>query len=328
MNKTARCLIRPLALLLALLVLAGCTGAGTPTTAPPTTAPITTAPTVTGPSGVASLEEIPPFAGYPYVVVNGNLPDFTEAELAAAAESYEFFSELDALGRCGIVHASINVELMPSEDREDIGSVTPSGWKGNNNRYDTDIVSGGYIYNRSHLIGFQLTGENDNERNLITGTRFFNVEGMLPFENQVADYVKEEPENHVLYRVTPIYSGSELVARGVLMEAYSIEDEGDGICFCVYVYNNQPGITINYATGENYLSSDPPPVTTAPITTAPPQTAEGTWILNTSKSSMKFHRSDCRYASSIKEENRQEYTGDRDYLINEMGYSPCGTCNP
>ena len=217
---------------------------------------------------------------------------------------------------------------MPTEDRGDIGSVTPSGWDGNNNRYDTDIVSGGYIYNRSHLIGFQLTGENDNERNLITGTRFFNVDGMLPFENMVAAYVKEETENHVLYRVTPIYKGDDLVARGVLMEAYSVEDEGDGICFCVYVYNSQPGITINYATGENYLSSDPPPVTTAPSTTAPPQTDEHVFILNTSTSSRKFHDPDCTHAKKIKEENRQEYTGDRDYLINVMGYTPCGTCKP
>ncbi len=319
MNKAASRLFRPLALLLALLLLTGCIGTGNVTTALTTTAPI-----VTGPSGVASLDEIPAFAGYPYVVVNGNVPDFTEADLAAAAESYEFFSELDALGRCGIVHASINIELMPTEDRGDIGSVTPSGWEGNNNRYDTDIVSGGYIYNRSHLIGFQLTGENDNERNLITGTRFFNVEGMLPFENQVADYVKEETENHVLYRVTPIYSGGDLVARGVLMEAYSVEDEGDGICFCVYVYNNQPGVTINYATGENYLSSDPPPVTTAPSTTAP--TGNGTWILNTN--TMRFHDPDCASAKNMKEENKQEYTGERDYLVNEKGYTPCGSCKP
>lgn len=196
-----------------------------------------------------SLEDIPAFDGTAdYVVINGNVPFFTEDEITA--KSYEYFSELDSLGRCGVAHASIGKDLMPTEQREDIGHVTPSGWQS----VSYDIVPGGHLYNRCHLIGFQLTGENDNERNLITGTRNMNNEGMLPFENMIADYIKETG-NHVMYRVTPIYEGDELVARGVLMEALSVED--DEIRFCIYVYNNQAGITINYANGESRLADDP-----------------------------------------------------------------------
>ncbi len=319
MMKTNRRLTALFALLLSLLLLTSCFGGTGKGTTAASTLPPEQLPPITEPSGGA----LPPFAGVPFVTVNGNLPFFTAEELAAASTSYEYFSPLDALGRCGAVHASINIELMPTEERGDISSVTPSGWKGNNNRYDADLVSGGYIYNRSHLIGFQLTGENDNKQNLITGTRFFNVEGMLPFEDMVADYVKEEIENHVLYRVTPIYYENDLVARGVLMEAYSVEDEGDGICFCVFVFNNQPGITIDYATGANYLATDAPPVTTAPPTTTSP--SEAVYILNTK--SKKFHDPDCGGAAAISEANRGEYTGDRAYLI-EQGYSPCGTCDP
>ena len=317
-------MLRFLALLLLLFTLSGCIPGLTPseTTAKPTTPAVTTE----GPLDAATLAEIPEFTGYPYVVIHDNQPFFEAGELTV--ESYEFFSELDALGRCGYAEASIGRDLMPTEDREEIGSVTPSGWAGNNNRYDSDLVSGGYIYNRCHLIGFQLTGENANKKNLITGTRFFNVEGMLPFEDMVADYVKETG-NHVMYRVTPIYRGNELVARGALMEAYSVEDAGEGICFCVYVYNNQPGITIVYATGENYLSNDPPPVTTAPVT-QPPVTNEqgeeiGTWILNTS--SKRFHDPDCGSIKSIAEHNKTEYTGVRQDLIDD-GYVACGSCKP
>ena len=321
MKKT---LLTLLSLLLVLLSLSGCIEGLIPgeTTPGLTTPPETSA----GPLDAATLAEIPPFTGYPFVTVYDNIPTFEESELSI--DSYEFYSELDALGRCGYAEASIGQDLMPTEDREEIGSVTPSGWEGNNHRYDSSLVSGGYIYNRSHLIGFQLTGENANRKNLITGTRFFNVEGMLPFENMVADYVKET-NNHVMYRVTPIYVGAELVARGVLMEAYSVEDDGDGICFCVYVYNNQPGITIDYATGENYLSNDPPPGTTPPVTT-PPVTNEdgeivGTYILNTS--SKRFHDPDCSSVKTIKEHNKQEYTGSREDLIDE-GYTACGSCKP
>lgn len=191
-----------------------------------------------------SVMNVPEFSGQPYVVINDNTPEFTEDDLTT--DAYEFYSQLDQLGRCGYAMACIGVELMPTEDRDAIGQVKPSGW----HTVKYDFVDGKYLYNRCHLIGFQLTGENANEQNLITGTRYLNVEGMLPFENLVADYVKETG-NHVLYRVTPVYDGDNLVARGVQMEAYSVEDNGEGICFHVYAYNNQPGVTIDYFTGES-----------------------------------------------------------------------------
>ena len=182
---------------------------------------------------LVTLESIPEYSGKAYVAINGNEPYFTQAEITD--EAYEMYSELDALGRCGVTCASVGPELMPTEDRGDIGSVKPTGW----HTVKYDCVDGKYLYNRCHLIGYQLTGENANERNLITGTRYLNIEGMLPFENMVADYV-EETGNHVMYRVTPVYEGDDLVARGVLMEGYSVEDEGDGILYCVFAYNVQP----------------------------------------------------------------------------------------
>jgi DNA-entry nuclease len=194
-----------------------------------------------------------------FITLNDNVPYFTDDE-KATTKAYEKYSELDSLGRCGVVIACVGREIMPKADEErgSISSVTPSGWEGNNKRYDGDIVSGGWIYNRCHLIGWQLSAENDNERNLITGTRYFNAgndeeRGMLAFENMVADYIKDTG-NHVLYRVTPVYTGNNLVANGILMEAYSVEDEGDGICFNVYFYNVQPGVEIDYATGANKLA--------------------------------------------------------------------------
>jgi len=198
----------------------------------------------TAETAAASIEEIPPFSGEAYVAVNGNVPFFVEEEYTT--ESYEFYSELDELGRCGVTMACIGIDIMPTEDRGNIGSVKPSGWQS----VKYDIVEGKYLYNRCHLIGFQLAGENANKRNLITGTRYLNIEGMLPFEDMVADYVKET-ENHVLYRVTPLFNGDDLVAEGVLMEGWSVEDEGEGICFCIYAYNAQPGILIDYATGDS-----------------------------------------------------------------------------
>lgn len=195
----------------------------------------------------SSGEEIPAFSEDAYVVLNGNVPFFTEEEYTT--ESYESYSDLDDLGRCGVTEACIGVDLMPTEERGDIGSVKPTGW----HSVKYDIVDGKYLYNRCHLIGFQLAGENANKKNLITGTRYLNIEGMLPFENMVADYVKET-ENHVLYRVTPIFEDDDLVAQGVVMEGWSVEDEGDGICFCIFAYNAQPGITIDYATGDSWLT--------------------------------------------------------------------------
>lgn len=196
---------------------------------------------------VQSLENIPEYSGEPYVVINNNRPEFDEKDYTTKA--FEEYSNLDYLGRCGVAYANIGVETMPTEERESISQVKPTGWV--NAKYD--IVDGKYLYNRCHLIGFQLTAENANEKNLITGTRYMNVEGMLLFENQVADYIKEI-ENHVLYRVTPIFEGDNLVASGVQIEAESVEDEGEGICFNVYVYNVQPGVTIDYSTGKSKLT--------------------------------------------------------------------------
>lgn len=190
--------------------------------------------------------KIPKFDGEnPYVIVNGNKPYFPESMYKTRA--YESYGKLDALGRCTTAVANIGSELMPTEERGSIGSVKPTGWV--TAKYD--FVDGKYLYNRCHLIGFQLTGENANKKNLITGTRYMNTEGMLPFENMVADYIKET-DNHVLYRVTPIFVDSELVARGVLMEGYSVEDNGEGISFCVFCYNNQPQVEIDYQTGESW----------------------------------------------------------------------------
>ena len=262
-----------------------------------------------------------------YIEVNGNIPYFTDADKTTTA--YENYAPLDSLGRCGVVMACIGRELMPKADEErgSISSVTPSGWE--QAKYDTALVDGGYLYNRAHLIGWQLTAENANERNLITGTRYFNVDGMLPFENMVADYIKETG-NHVLYRVTPDFQGNNLVATGVTMEAYSVEDNGEGIQFCVYVYNFQPGILIDYATGKSRLDdgSEIPDTGTEDDgkgDTGTGESTDSTYILNTS--SKKFHNPDCSGAATIKEQNKQTYTGSRDDLIAE-GYSPCGICNP
>lgn len=192
------------------------------------------------------LNSIPEFSNEPYVVLNDNKPDFDESDLTT--DSFEHYSDLDSLGRCGVAYANISLDTMPDEgeERGSISSVEPTGWI--NKKYDS--VDGGYLYNRCHLIGYQLSAENANEKNLITGTRYMNTEGMLPFENQIADYVKET-RNHVLYRVTPIFKDNNLVASGVQLEAMSVEDDGKGVCFNVYCYNNQPGITIDYATGES-----------------------------------------------------------------------------
>jgi DNA-entry nuclease len=209
---------------------------------------------------------VPAYSGKAYVAINNNTPFFKENDITD--KSYEFYSELDALGRCGECIAVIGTDIMPTEDRGSIGNVKPSGW--NQNKY-AGLVDGNYLYNRCHLIGYQLTGENANTKNLITGTRYLNIEGMLPFENMVADYVKET-NNHVLFRVTPIFEGNNLLASGVLMEAMSVEDRGEGILFCVYSYNMQPGIGINYYDGSNYLLEEVAPTvapTEAPTTEAP-----------------------------------------------------------
>ena len=257
-----------------------------------------------------SLSDIPAFFGEPFVVLNDNQPEFADKDITTS--SYEYYSQLDALGRCGYALACIGGDLMPTDERESISAVKPSGWV----QAQYDWVDGESLYNRCHLIGFQLTGENANELNLITGTRFCNVDGMLPFENMVADYVKET-DNHVLYRVTPIFSGEELVARGVQMEGLSVEDNGEGICFNVYVYNNQPGVTIDYLTGNSYADK-------IVETTAQSQDPID-FILNTS--SRKFHRADCEQGRSIKSNNKELFTGDKDELT-EQGYTAAKCCNP
>lgn len=257
-----------------------------------------------------SLDSIPEFDGKnAYVKINGNVPFFTDEK---CDESYEFYSELDNLGRCGVTIACIGIDLMPTEERGDINSVHPTGWH-------SVKYNGQYLYHRCHLIGFQLAGENDNEKNLVTGTAYMNVTGMLPFENMVADYV-EETENHVLYRVTPIYDGANLVVSGVLMEAKSVEDNGEDLMFCVYVYNVQPGIVIDYKTGESRLSTDPEKQPEEPI-----NPEDVTFILNIN--SKKFHLSTCSGIKDMKESNKKETDKTREELI-EDGYTPCGTCKP
>lgn len=190
---------------------------------------------------------IPEYSESAYIEVNNNKPFFEKEEITT--EVFEIYSDLDSYGRCGVAYANVCPELMPTEEREEIGMIRPSGW--HTVKYP-EVIEDLYLYNRCHLIGYQLTGENANEKNLITGTRYMNIEGMLPFENEVAEYV-HETNNHVLYRVTPIFEGNNLVADGGLMEAYSVEDSGKGVRFCVFVYNVQPGIEIDYKTGDSML---------------------------------------------------------------------------
>lgn len=283
--------------------------------------------------GAVDLASVPSYTGSAYTVLNDNVPEFTEEDLAL--ESFESYSELDSLGRCGAAFANIGQELMPTEERGKIGQVRPSGW--HTQKYD--CVDGKYLYNRCHLIGYQLTGENANEENLITGTRYMNVEGMLPFEDMTADYIRETG-NHVLYRVTPLYNGDDLVASGVQMEAQSIEDGGQGVLFNVYCYNVQPGVGIDYSTGdsweetEDFSAQESPELSagTEETFSSPEQetftdksAAEATYILNVNTG--KFHRPDCHSVNQMKEKNKMEMTGTRDELV-QQGYSPCQNCNP
>lgn len=286
-----------------------------------------------------SLREIPAYSGTPYTEVNGNQPYFTEEELTT--QSFETYSELDSLGRCGVAYANVGQDLMPTELRGEIGAVKPTGW----HLVKYDNVDGKYLYNRCHLIAYMLAAENANPQNLITGTRYLNVQGMLPFETKVCDYVKNTG-NHVLYRVTPIFDGDNLLADGVLMEAYSVEDAGEGISFCVFAYNVQPGIGIDYATGDNWAEGSgtyqstvasvaeetpvPQPETDTAVQITPessaPQESQGiTYVLNTN--TKKFHYPTCSSVDDMKEKNKQIYTGSRDEVIN-MGYVPCKRCNP
>lgn len=260
------------------------------------------------------LSNVPDYDGKAYIELNGNVPEFSESE-KTYSESFEEYGKLDSLGRCTYAVSCIGKDLMPTEKRGSIGSVKPSGW--HISKYD--FVDGKYLYNRCHLIGYQLTAENANERNLITGTRYLNVEGMLPFENDVADYI-EITNNHVYYKVTPIFEGNNLVANGVQMQAYSVEDNGQGISFNVYCYNVQPGVAIDYATGDNQT------VASSSITsTSSDEADKKTYIVNTK--TKKFHNPDCDGAKKMSSSNKKKYKGTRDSLISN-GYSPCQKCKP
>lgn len=268
----------------------------------------------------ATRENIPAYSGNAYVILEDNQPSFAEGE--ETKQSFETYAELDGLGRCGTAYANIGRDLMPTEERGNISPIKPSGWQ--SAKYD--CVEGKYLYNRCHLIGFQLSGENANRKNLITGTRYLNVEGMLPFENQVAEYVKTTG-NHVLYRVTPVYEGDNLVADGVQMEARSVEDDGAGICFHIYVYNVQPGIVIDYATGKSHLSGEAETEKNSTKDIAGDKKSQDKlsqqYVLNTN--TRRFHLPSCPSVSETREENKENYEGSRSDLVNQ-GYEPCGRC--
>ncbi len=265
----------------------------------------------TSSSSVITIESIPEYAGEPYIVLNNNEPDFDEEYFTK--ESFETYSDLDSLGRCGVALANVGKDIMPTEERGSISQVKPTAW----HSVKYDCVDGKHLYNRCHLIGFQLTGENANEKNLITGTRYLNVVGMLPFENMVADYVKET-NNHVLYRVTPVFEGDNLLAKGVQIEAESVEDNGEDILFNVFCYNNQPGIVLDYKTGESKQA-------TAEDDDFSVNDDTVKYILNTN--SKKFHELDCSSVSTMKKDSKQEFVGTRKQL-EAQGYTPCGICKP
>lgn len=256
-------------------------------------------------SDAVVYSEIPAYSGEAYVVINDNMPVF--GEISQTPSAFEEYGELDALGRPTYALAYVHKTLMPNAERENISEVKPTGWQ--STKYD--FIDGGNLYNRCHLIAFQLTGENANENNLITGTRYMNT-AMIPFEEQVAEYVKETG-NGVLYRATPIFEGDELIARGIQLEAWSFVDNGESIRFNVFFYNVQPGVEIDYATGDSYeveFTCDHAPQLL---------------VLNTNTG--KFHEADCSGVADIQEENRQEFTACPEELV-EKGYSPCGSCKP
>ncbi|WP_138305229.1 DNA/RNA non-specific endonuclease [Agathobacter rectalis] len=299
-----------------------------------------------------SLDAIPAYDGKAYVAVNNNEPFFTDSDMITTA--FENYSDLDSLGRCGVAYANICKDIMPTEERGKIGMIKPSGW----HTVKYDVIKDRYLYNRCHLIGYQLAGENANPKNLITGTRYLNVEGMLPFENLVADYVNNTG-NHVLYRVTPMFSGSNLVANGVLIEAKSVEDNGGGILFNVYCYNVQPGVGINYENGDSWLDGTTPQKQSAQTDTPKNEGSQSSagsgagesgssgsttgsassgsdssaaensaadssnseTMVHITATGKKYHRAGCR---TLKKSDT-EVTLDE---AKSMGLSPCGICNP
>ena len=278
----------------------------------------TAEPETEAPEQSIDLSKIPAYSGNPYYALNHNVPTFTSDELVT--QSYETYGDLDSLGRCTVVMACCGKDLMPTTDRGNISSIKPTGWV----QAQYSIVNGGNLYNRCHLIGWQISGEDANANNLITGTRYFN-EAMIPFENMIADYIKET-NNHVMYRVTPVFEGDNLVASGAVMEAWSVEDEGEGIAFCIYMYNVQPGIVIDYATGESYLEADGGPTTPGEETTQPD---DGLLHLVLNTSSKRVHKPDCSGVAQMSEKNKQEFTGTQEELdaLLAQGYKLCGTCH-
>ena len=265
-----------------------------------------------------SLDAIPAYDGKAYVAINNNEPFFTDSDMTTTA--FENYSDLDSLGRCGVAYANICKDIMPTEERGKIGMIKPSGW----HTVKYDVIKDRYLYNRCHLIGYQLAGENANPKNLITGTRYLNVEGMLPFENLVADYVNNTG-NHVLYRVTPMFSGSNLVANGVLIEAKSVEDNGGSILFNVYCYNVQPGVGINYENGDSWLDGTTGSASSGSDTSATENSAADSsnseTMVHITATGKKYHRAGCR---TLKKSDT-EVTLDE---AKSMGLSPCGICNP
>ena len=256
------------------------------------------------------ISSIPEYNGSPYIEINDNVPQFTESEITTS--SFEIYGDLDSLERCTTAFSCIGKGLMPTEKRGEIGSVKPTGW----HLAKYDFIDGKYLYNRCHLIGYQLTGENANEKNLIIGTRYLNIQGMLPFENEVAEYIKNT-NNHVMYRVTPIFEGDNLLADGVQMEGYSVEDKGKSISFNVFCYNVQPGVNIDYVTGDNSASGE--------YTTTTDEDITDTYIVNLN--TKKFHKPSCSSISQMSKKNKKQYKGKRSSLINN-GYEPCKNCNP
>lgn len=265
-----------------------------------------------------SLDAIPAYDGKAYVAVNNNEPFFTDSDMTTTA--FENYSDLDSLGRCGVAYANICKDIMPTEERGKIGMIKPSGW----HTVKYDVIKDRYLYNRCHLIGYQLAGENANPKNLITGTRYLNVEGMLPFENLVADYVNNTG-NHVLYRVTPMFSGSNLVVNGVLIEAKSVEDNGGGILFNVYCYNVQPGVGINYENGDSWLDGTTGSASSGSDSSVAENSAADSsnseTMVHITATGKKYHRAGCR---TLKKSDT-EVTLDE---AKSMGLSPCGICNP
>lgn len=278
---------------------------------------------------------VPEYTGSASVAINNNVPFFNADEKTAGTLSFETYSDLDDLRRCGIAYACIGKDIMPTEERGQIGMVKPTGW----HTVKYDCVDGKYLYNRCHLIAYCLAGENANEKNLITGTRYLNIEGMLPYETLTAKYMDNNPDNHVLYRVTPVFIGNELVARGVLMEGYSVEDNGAGVNFCVFCYNVQPDIKINYADGDSsqngstdkgvgftgYTNGGSGFSGYSNESSTETGSSINSYVVNTS--SKKFYTADCKNADKISDKNKEIVNESRDELIAD-GYEPSKCCNP